>query len=241
MLLLLALAHAGPLTADTQQLVLATSPDSDSSTAVLTRWERQDDAWAVVGEPVSVRLGRSGLAWGRGVHPPQEGLQKVEGDWRAPMGAFALGAVFGANDAAPEGSTWPYIHVTSHDLFVEDPADIRYNQHVVAPGEPGSRPLTEWEQRHQMRQDDPAHALKMFIAHNAMPAVSGAGSAIFFHVWRRDGDRPTAGCTAMARPDLEVMITWLRTDAQPVYVLLTESEHTRLAADWGLPSVDASN
>ena len=45
----------------------------------------------------------------------------------------------------------------------------------------------------------------------------------------------------MARPDLEAMITWLRTDAQPVYVLLTESEHTRLAADWGLPSVDASN
>ena len=132
--LILASALAGPVTADTQQLVLATAADADSSTAVMTRWERQDAGWTSVGDPVPVRLGRSGLAWGRGVHDPQDGIQKVEGDWRAPMGAFALGAVFGANDAAPEGSTWPYIHVTSHDLFVEDPADIRYNQHVVAPG-----------------------------------------------------------------------------------------------------------
>jgi L,D-peptidoglycan transpeptidase YkuD (ErfK/YbiS/YcfS/YnhG family) len=239
--LTIALALASPLPAETQQLVLATSPDADSSHAVLTRWERTDDTWASVGTPVNVRLGRNGLAWGSGVHEPQPGLQKVEGDWRAPMGVFALGDVFGADDAAPEGATWPFVHVTTHDLFVEDPNDSHYNQHVVAPGVPGSRPLTEWEQRHQMRQDDAAHALKMFIEHNTTPAVPGSGSAIFFHVWRRDGERPTAGCTAMARPNLEALIAWLRADAQPVYVLLTEAERTRLAEDWGLPSRDAHN
>ncbi|MFT6816669.1 MAG: L,D-peptidoglycan transpeptidase YkuD (ErfK/YbiS/YcfS/YnhG family) [Myxococcota bacterium] len=234
--LAIALAIAGPLTADTQQLLLATSPDADSSHAVLTRWERTQDAWTPIGDPIPTRLGREGVAWGRGAHDPQEGLQKVEGDWRAPMGAFALGDVFGADDAAPQGATWPYIHVTTHDLFIEDGSDPHYNQHVVAPGEPGSRPLSEWEQRHQMRQDDEAHALKMFIAHNANPAVPGAGSAIFFHVWRRDGDRPTAGCTAMARPDLEATIAWLRADARPVYVLLTQAERARLSVDWGLPA-----
>lgn len=235
LILTAALTLAEPIAADTQQLILATTADANSSRAVLTRWERSDGPWTLVGDPVAVRLGRDGVAWGRGLHEPQDGLQKVEGDWRAPMGVFSLGAVFGTDNMAPEGATWPYIHVTPHDLFIEDATDVHYNQHVVAPGEPGSRPLTDYEQRHQMRQDDPAHALKVFIAHNIMPAVPGAGSAIFFHVWRRDGDRPTAGCTAMARPDLESLVTWLQTDKQPVYVLLTDTERERLAGRWGLP------
>ena len=236
MLLVVTHALASPIAADTQQLLLATTPDADSSHAVLTRWERNDHTWTAVGEPVAVRLGRQGVAWGRGLHTEQPGLQKVEGDWRAPMGVFSLGDAFGANEIAPEGATWPYIHVTPHDLFIEDASDDHYNQHVVAPGEPGSRPLTEWEQRHQMRQNDPAHALKLFIAHNAAPAVPGAGSAIFFHVWRRDGTRPTAGCTAMARDDLQTMVTWLQADKQPLYVLLTQAERERLTSEWGLPT-----
>ena len=52
-----------------------------------------------------------------------------------------------------------------------------------------------------MKQGDDAHALKLFIAHNAPPnAVPNAGSSIFFHIWRRDGAASTAGCTTMEQP-----------------------------------------
>ena len=87
-----------------------------------------------------------------------------------------------------------------------------------------------------MRLGDPSHALKVFVAHNTRPIQPGAGSAIFLHVWRRDGDRPTAGCTAMPRDQLETLVTWLDPDAEPVFVLLDRPSLAHLASSWDLPT-----
>lgn len=227
-------AFAGPVPDDARQLVLALVPGPDDSHATVTRWERPPGgAWARVGERTPARIGSAGVAWGRGIHPPQPGLQKQEGDRRAPAGVFALLDAFGDAPTPAPGVSWPYHAVGPRDLFVEDPARPEYNSwlHVA-----GDRPLEPWEQQAVMRHGDPAHALKVLVGHNAPPdVVSGAGSAIFLHVWRRGGEATTFGCTAMARPALDALVDWLEPTAHPVFVLLTTQDHARLASEWALP------
>lgn len=231
--LLAAAALAGPpvVPEETRQLLLVVVPTASDSHGTLTRWERDADGWQARGAPVPVRTGAAGVAWGRGLHPPQSGLQKVEGDDRSPEGVFLVGDAFG--DAPALAARWPYHPVTPRDLWYEDPASPQYNTHVVVPGE---RPLTSEEAAAVMRHGDPAHALKLFVAHNAAPdVVPGAGSAIFVHVWRRNGAPPTAGCTAMARPELEAVLAWLDPAATPVFALVTAEDLARLGPDWDLP------
>ncbi|MEQ1571195.1 MAG: L,D-transpeptidase family protein [Myxococcota bacterium] len=223
---------ASPIPADTTQLVLVVAADPDRSEATVTRWTRAEAGWTLEGPPVAARIGARGVAWGRGLHPPQPGLQKVEGDQRAPAGVFALGDAWG--DAPVSPARWPYHPVGPRDLWYEDPASPLYNTHVRVPG---TEPLTPDQQRAVMRSGDPAHALKVFVAHNAPPdAVPGAGSAIFLHTWRKDGVAPTAGCTAMERADLDVLVGWLDPARHPALVLLTIPELERLDEAWDLPT-----
>lgn len=57
----------------------------------------------------------------------------------------------------------------------------------------------------------------------------------FFHIWRRDGGAPTAGCTAMSEENLRAMIAWLDPSRHPLYILLPAREYLRLRRAWGLP------
>ncbi|MEM9017008.1 MAG: hypothetical protein AAGC68_08335, partial [Verrucomicrobiota bacterium] len=87
----------------------------------------------------------------------------------------------------------------------------------------------------QMEQEDYAHSLKLFIRHNAPPnVVPGAGSAIFFHVWRSK-PKPTEGCTTMSREHLEKLIAKIKPLKGPVYVLLPKAEYDKHSEDWGFP------
>jgi len=65
--------------------------------------------------------------------------------------------------------------------------------------------------------------------------VPGAGSAIFFHI-RRGVNRPTTGCTTMAKANLVKLITWLRARRHPCYVLLPTAEYDQKWTGWNLPS-----
>jgi L,D-peptidoglycan transpeptidase YkuD (ErfK/YbiS/YcfS/YnhG family) len=62
----------------------------------------------------------------------------------------------------------------------------------------------------QMRRADPQYDIVMITDWNWPKARPGAGSAIFLHQWRRPG-APTAGCVAVARPDMH----WLAARAAP--------------------------
>jgi L,D-peptidoglycan transpeptidase YkuD (ErfK/YbiS/YcfS/YnhG family) len=125
-----------------------------------------------------------------------------------------------------------YTQITSRDLWVEDPASPDYNRHRRLDREPS----TAWEKKQQMKQNDPAHSLKLFIAHNAGAAIRpGAGSSIFFHIWRADGGKPTAGCTTMSEKNLRSLIAALDPSRNPIYVILPESDYARLRAAWKLP------
>jgi len=232
-----ATAQAFTMPAQTQQLVLAVATDIDTSQVTLRRFERPDPSttWTQVGTASSARIGKRGLAWGRGAHGDMATPfpTKREGDWRAPAGIFRIGDAYGDAAQAPGRTTWTYHQVTARDLWVEDASAPTYNQHILVPAD---RPLTEWEESQRMKLGDPAHRLKIVIHHNAAPAaVAGAGSAIFFHIWRKDGAVPTSGCTAMAAADLEALLGWLQPGAHPLYVLLDQATYAQHRAAWGLP------
>lgn len=225
---------SSPVPDDTTQLVFAIVPDADSSYATVTRWVRTDTGWRAEGTPIPARIGTSGVAWGRGLHAPQQGLQKVEGDNRAPAGVFALGSAYGDAPAPPDAVRWPYHPVGPRDLWFEDPKSPLYNSHLLVPG---TDPLTPEQVKAVMKQGDPAHALKVFVAHNAPPnAAPGSGSAIFLHSWRKDGAATTAGCTAMARTDLDALVSWLAPESTPVFALLSAADAEQLSLSWGLPA-----
>lgn len=220
----------------TGQVMVARAEHWDSSHAGLQRWERKEGggSWQRVGPEIPVRLGKHGLAWGRGLHPAQPGLQKKEGDGRAPAGVFALGGAYGDAPDVPRRAGLSYRRVTPSDLWVEDVESPHYNRHLVLPE--GRVPATEWERRQQMKQGDPAHKLKLFIAHNAGDAVlPGAGSAIFFHIWREGGAKPSTGCTVMDEGALLELIAWTDPVRHPLYVLLPEAEYAARRAAWKLP------
>jgi len=217
------------------QVVVGIADSWDSSKATLQRYERTRSGWRAVGKPVPARLGREGLAWGLGLHPVPAGARgKVEGDWRAPAGVFRIGGVWGYEAKINKHPKLYYRRVTPRDLWIEDPKSASYNRNVVLDHDPA----TAWEKKQQMRQNDPAHALKLFIAHNAPPkVVPGRGSSIFFHIWRGGGSKPTAGCTSMDKGNLRTLIAWLDPGQQPLYVLLPRSEYLRYQKSWKLPAV----
>jgi len=233
-LLSLAAASAYQLPATSTQCVVGTAKDWDSSYVTLALWQRDPGGpWKQVGSTWSGRLGKSGLVWGRGLSPiPSGASTKNEGDWRAPAGVFSIGGAWGNDASIKKKPGQFYRQVTSRDLWVEDPTSPNYNRNIVLDHEPA----TAWEKKAQMKQDDPAHKIKLFIAHNAPPhAVPGAGSSIFFHIWRDNGGRPTAGCTTMPEDKLRWLISNIDPARNPVYVLLPAAEYQAKRSAWALP------
>lgn len=232
----LASSSAFELPQDCRQCILGIAPDWKSSSVEVRVFEKSGGGWTQSGGPWSGRLGKNGLAWGLGLHPIPPGVAaKREGDLRAPAGVFALGGAFGYADAVEKNPALPYRQITTRDLWVEDAASPDYNRHLRLPAEP----RTAWEKKQQMKQGDHAHSLKLFIAHNPAPgAVPGAGSSIFFHIWRADGTKPSAGCTTLSEQNLRRLIAAVDPAKKPLYVLLPEEEYRRVARAWKLPVVE---
>jgi L,D-peptidoglycan transpeptidase YkuD (ErfK/YbiS/YcfS/YnhG family) len=220
---------------DNSRALLVAIPDSwNSRHASLQLYRRASarDAWVKTNTPIPVHLGRRGLAWGRGLHPAQPGLQKREGDGKSPAGLFLLGNIlYGYADRSPIPG-WRYRQVTDRDLWIEEPSSPLYNRHLILSAH---EPFPPDHHYHLMRQADPAHALKLFIRHNAQPDIKpGAGSAIFFHLCRAN-DAVTTGCTSMEEPAFRTLLESFLPKDESVYVLVPRAEYDRLKAAWKLP------
>jgi len=219
---------------DTRQLLVGLAKDWDSQKALLWAFDRDPGGnWRLAFDaPIPVLLGKGGLAWGRGLAPatPETNLAKVEGDRRTPAGIFRIGRIYGYGKALPGGNPYPYHQVGPWDAWVDDVKNPHYNRHYVA--KPGNVP--SWFESQRMRHGDAAYEYLVEIRHNADPPVPGYGSAIFFHI-RRGEDRPSHGCTVMAKSDLLRVMAWLRAEAKPVYAVLPKAEYDRHRDSWGLP------
>jgi L,D-peptidoglycan transpeptidase YkuD (ErfK/YbiS/YcfS/YnhG family) len=221
------------LPAASTQCVVGIADNWNSASASLRLYQKSSGRWVPDGPAWPCRLGRDGLVWGLALHPvPPGGATKQEGDLRSPAGVFRIGGAWGYAPAIQKHPQLFYRKVGTRDLWVEDAASPQYNRHVILDHEPS----TPWEKKQQMKQSDPAHALKLFIAHNAPPKpVPGAGSSIFFHIWRGGGSRPTAGCTGMAEVQLRALIARIDPIRQPLYILLPKPEYEALRPAWKLP------
>ena len=213
-------------------MLLAVAPGWDATSATLRAYERQAAAapWRAVGSDFAASLGRSGLAWGRGLHPAGlAGPQKREGDGRSPAGVFDLRLATGYAEWPPSGTRLPYRQATASLLCVDDPRSAHYNALVDAAATP-----VDWSSAEEMRRRDALYRYVVWVGHNDRPVEPGGGSCIFLHL-RSGPQAVTAGCTAFEAPAMEWLLRWLDPAARPVLVQLPEAERRERASAWGLP------
>jgi D-alanyl-D-alanine dipeptidase len=225
-----AVAPPSPLSTS-RQLILVTTPDWNAVDGTMQRYERQGDReWQPAGPPVPIVVGRTGLAWGKGVVSTVafHGPRKVEGDGKAPAGIYRLGYSFGFADDGPGANAFPYNRLTESSECVDDSASQFYNRIV----ERDKVPAVDWKSSERMRSV-PAYRLGLVVEHNSA-AIPRSGSCIFIHLWSGPG-HGTAGCTAMEDGALEGLLKWLDPAVRPVLVQLPSSEYRRLRPVWSLP------
>lgn len=227
-------ASGGNAWSQSRQLILVTTADWNATQGLLRTYERSaGSTWQEQGDGVAITVGRSGSAWGLGLHPTQPGVQKREGDGRAPAGVFAIGPAFGY--VARADTALPYQQMHADSWCMDVPASPLYNR-IVDAREVGAAAVegsTEPMRLDVHNQGDERYRNGFVILHNAA-AVKGAGSCIFAHLWKAPG-QPTAGCTAMAPESMARLYRWLKPEMQPVFVLLPDVEYQRLQESWDLP------
>jgi L,D-peptidoglycan transpeptidase YkuD (ErfK/YbiS/YcfS/YnhG family) len=222
---------------DAGQLVLVITRDWNDSHGTLRAFARGSQGWQPAGATFPVVIGRTGAAWGLGLHPTQPGPGKREGDGRSPAGVFAIGTAFGYAQTASTGM--PYAALNANEYCIDVSGSPLYNR-IVDAAEVGAAAVAGSSE--PMRRDlhvdgDQAYKFGFVIEHNPN-GVEGAGSCIFAHLWK-SADSSTAGCTAMAEGPMRELLSWLRADKHPLFVLLPQAEYLRLRAAWQLPGIGA--
>jgi len=135
-------------------------------------------------------LGRSGTS-----------RAKREGDGASPVGRFRILQAFYRADRGQRPRTGLRLRpIRPGDGWSDDVRDRRYN-HLV--------PLPCPTSHERMWRDDHLYDLVVILGHNDDPPVPGLGSAIFLHLAKPDY-APTHGCVALARADLEALLTKAR-------------------------------
>lgn len=222
--------RASPIPAAAAELVVGIVDDWNATNVTLRRY-RRGDGWRPIGAPWPGVVGRTGVAWGAGLHgtgapPDRPGPVKREGDGKSPAGVFALAGSYGYAAAPPAGAKLPYTALTASHRCVDDPRSREYARIV------DERAVTvDWKSHEVMRRDDVLYTWVVDVAHNTA-RTPGGGSCIFLHVWGGAGTT-TAGCTAMAEDRLAELVASL--DPSAVFVLLPRAEYDALATAWQLP------
>ncbi|WP_414648878.1 L,D-transpeptidase family protein [Dokdonella sp.] len=226
------------IVAGSKQMIVVIAPDWSSSKASLRRFARQGGEWQALSAAQPVVIGKSGSAWGLGLHSSQPGLQKREGDGRAPAGIFAIGPAFGY--ARSRSTALQYQGMTAQDYCIDVSESLLYNQIVDAEkvGRKAIAGSTEPMRRDLHANGDQRYKLGFVIEHNVQRQPAG-GSCIFAHLWK-SADSSTAGCTAMTETLMGELLDWLDPSQRPLFILLPRAEYTRLRKAWQLPHFDES-
>ena len=138
------------------------------------------------GWTIPVALGRGGIK-----------ANKREGDGGTPRGVFHPRRLWWRADRHARPKTFLSVRpIRAEDAWCEDPAHGCYNRLVQAPPRAGMDRLT---------RNDHVYDLVVVIGHNDRPRVRGKGSAVFVHL-ARPGYTPTAGCIALDKRDLDMLL-----------------------------------
>jgi len=151
-----------------------------------------DGTFALDGGLVRCALGRTGVV---------DAARKREGDGASPLGTWPMRRLLYRADRGGHPLTGlPAQAIHQSDGWCDAPGDPAYNRMVTLPYPASAEHL--WLEDH-------VYDLIVVLGHNDDPPVAGLGSAIFLHLARPDF-APTAGCVALARPDLERVLTRAR-------------------------------
>jgi len=151
---------------------------------------------------MDIRVTNQGKAqytdWGAGARRCAVGragiAEKIrEGDGVTPIGAWPLRRVLYRPDrmVSPR-CVLPIAPLQPYHGWCETPGDPDYNTLVRLPHPAAAE--TMW-------RDDHLYDVVVVVGYNDDPVIAGKGSAIFLHLARADFT-PTAGCVALALPDL---------------------------------------
>ena len=220
-----------------QQIVVVTTPDWDSTSGTMRRFERVagSSTWSPVGAPTAIVTGRTGLAWGVGfddVGDSAAAPHKHEGDGRSPAGVFPLDTLFGYdNPLDPAALRMPYVTLTGASDCVDDERSLHYNTVVSR----DAVPRIDWNSAEHMRSIG-QYRIGVIVGYNAAPPIPGRGSCIFLHIWAGPSST-TAGCTALDATELADIVRWLDRAKRPLLVQLPAREYERLRERWRLPTL----
>lgn len=131
--------------------------------------------------------------------------EKKEGDLKTPAGLYPIGEAFGTRSLALK---MDYKYITADDKFIDDVNHKHYNSWVS-----GSTDAKSYE---SMLIE--SYTYGAVINYNMNPTIAGAGSAIFIHLWRSPNS-PTAGCIALDKKHLLMLLHWLDKNQHP-YILV---------------------
>ena len=122
---------------------------------------------------------------------------KREGDGATPTGTWQLRRLFHRAGRMPPPRAWrPSRPIRATDGWCETVGDRNYNRLVRLP----------YATAHEtMRRGDHLYDIVVELSHNERPRVQGKGSAVFFHLRREDGG-PTAGCIAVSKRDMKIIL-----------------------------------
>lgn len=222
------------------QLLIVTTADWNTTAGVLQPIERTsaNDKWKLAGAPITVAIGRNGLAWGLGLVPPEElaenisaGPVKREGDGKAAAGLFNLGTVFGYAPQEPAGWKMRYTMLTPAVECVDDASSAFYNQVVDR-----TTVKPDWNSSEKMRHAGEVYRWGLVIDNNTNPVTRGSGSCVFMHIWMGPGV-PTSGCTAMPEERLTSILAWLDPARKPLLLQLKYDDYSKLRKRWKLPKL----
>jgi zinc D-Ala-D-Ala dipeptidase len=225
-------ADLSSLPANCRQCLIVTTASWDATAGELQFCERSTGrAWQIVGPPVSVRIGKRGLAWGRGLLSTGglPGPEKREGDDKAPAGIFRLGSAFGYAREKP-ATKLPYLPLSPQIVAVDDPQSRYYNQLI---DEAKVRRI-DWRTAEKMILRDDRYKWGIVVQHN-VPPQPGAGSCIFLHVWK-NAETATTGCTAMPEAAILDLIHRLDPSRRPLLIQLPAPLYNEMRVRWNLPA-----
>ena len=196
---------------DTKQLIVVSTKNWFTPNGTLQRYDKQGNSWHKIGKEISIKLGRNGLGWGRGLHtiPKDAKIIKKEGDGKAPAGIFSLKQAFGYNPFVVE---YPYEVYKTTDHCVDDVNSKLYNKIVDS-----TKVKIDYKSKEHMKFPKDYYKYGIVVNHNHIDeagAVKGAGSCIFIHIKKV----PTAGCTVMSEGEMKEIIKWLNAENEPLLV-----------------------
>ena len=215
------------------QIVVVITKDWNAVTGKAQLFERknEDAEWKAVDESFTVVVGRSGLAWGGELANGAATKIKQEGDGNSPAGMFPLTAAFGTSTKSSK-FLMPYTKLDQFTECVDDVKSSSYNK-IVNRMQVGN---FDWKSSERMLTILPQYELGVFVGYNSFPVEKAKGSCIFLHIWK-DASTGTAGCTAMERRNLELLVSWISAAKNPYLVQLPENVYKSSRKSWNLPKI----